>query len=110
MLAVRLFHGAGASGATMDPVEGAGYRCREPRRREPYVVQEWILQKVQSASAECCRAECYAGSEKFRALFDLAYLEMQFIFLGADFVDFSKSNSITPVSESACSKFLKARI
>ncbi len=69
-----LFYGAGAAGAAMDPAEGAGYRCREP------YVQQWILQRVQSASAECWCAECHTCSEKSRALFVLAYLEMQSIF------------------------------
>ncbi len=31
----RLFHGAGAAGAAMDPAEGAGCRCRVPRCRGP---------------------------------------------------------------------------
>ncbi len=46
---------------------GSCRRCRVPLRstmcREPYV-QQWILQRVQSASAECGRAECHACSEK----------------------------------------------
>ncbi len=79
----RLFHDVGAAGAAMDPAEGAGCRCRVPRCREP-CVQQWILQ---SASAECCRAQCRVCSEKSRALFVLAYLEMQSIFFGADFTD-----------------------
>ncbi len=33
-------------------------RCREP------CVQQWILQCVQGAFSECCRAECRACSEK----------------------------------------------
>ncbi len=60
----RLFHGAGTAGAAaMDPVEGAGCRCRVPICREP-CVQQWILQRVQGASDECCRAEYHACSEK----------------------------------------------
>ncbi len=54
----RLFQSAGPAIAPMDPAEDAGYRCREP------CVQQRILQRVQGASAECCRAECRARSEK----------------------------------------------
>ncbi len=66
----HLFHDAGAASAAMDPAEGAECRCGVPRRREAYV-QQWILQRVQSASAECCRAKCHAGSENSV----LSYLE-----------------------------------
>ncbi len=97
MLTALLFQGAGAAGAAMDSVEGAGCRCRAP------YMQGWILQRVQSASAECCHAECYACCENSGAIFVIAYLEMQFIFLGADFTDFPKSNSVTLLSESVCS-------
>ncbi len=51
----RLFRGAGAAGAAMDPAEGAACRCRVPRCEEPCVQR--ILQRVQGASAEYCRAE-----------------------------------------------------
>ncbi len=58
MLFARLFYDA-----AMDPAEDAGCHCRVPNCREPYV-QQWTLQRVQSASAECCRAECHACSGK----------------------------------------------
>ncbi len=98
----HLFHGVYAASAAMDPAEGAGCHCRVPRCRKSYV-QQWILQKVQSASTECCRAECCECSEKSGSLFVLAYLEIQSIFFWRDFTDFPWSNSITLVSESACS-------
>ncbi len=63
----RLFHGASAVGATMDPAEGAGCRCRVTRCREP-CVQQWILQKVQGASAECCPCRVPCVQRKIRAL------------------------------------------
>ncbi len=45
MLPAHLFHSAGAAGAAMNSVEGAGRRYREQRCREPYV-HEWILQRA----------------------------------------------------------------
>ncbi len=59
----RLFHGAGAAGAAMDPAEGAGCRCRVPRCRKPFV-QQLILLRVQDASTKYCRVEDLACNEK----------------------------------------------
>ncbi len=62
----RLFHSTDAAGTAMDPAEGAGCRCIIQRCREP-CVQQWILQIVQGASAECCRESAARAAKNPRS-------------------------------------------